>query len=289
MLRRLSRSQRHHPLRRAAKARRSLASAVADRRADGKNAFDPAATLHLTAAVFATRPPPASSAGSPRTRGALERPKHKDCRVSLGLARVVLRLGLEVAHRHDVRVRITSRARVKLGLHAPRPRLEEGLKNRQNGQPHEKIARCARRKERERGRVITAAATTPRRSPGESRVAQRYDFPGATPAARGKRCFCQNGGGRPALPPHQTRTARSPPEGAQNADAGGRKSPRSRARGRTDPTPPHERPAQPATNSRAEDRQEMSAAPRMVLVRSHHRPPSPSPRALQIFRPSAPL
>lgn len=130
MLRRLSRSQRHHPLRRAAKARRSLASAVADRRADGKNAFDPAATLHLTAAVFATRPPPASSAGSPRTRGALERPKHKDCRVSLGLARVVLRLGLEVAHRHDVRVRITSRARVKLGLHAPPPRLEEGLKNR---------------------------------------------------------------------------------------------------------------------------------------------------------------
>ena len=130
MLRRLSRSQRHHPLRRAAKARRSLASAVADRRADGKNAFDPAATLHLTAAVFATRPPPASSAGSPRTRGALERPKHKDCRVSLGLARVVLRLGLEVAHRHDVRVRITSRARVKLGLHAPPPRLEEGLKSR---------------------------------------------------------------------------------------------------------------------------------------------------------------
>jgi hypothetical protein len=130
MLRRLSRSQRHHPLRRAAKARRSLASAVADRRADGKNAFDPAATLHLTAAVFATRPPPASSAGSPRPRGALERPKHKDCRVSLGLARVVLRLGLEVAHRHDVRVRITSRARVKLGLHAPPPRLEEGLKSR---------------------------------------------------------------------------------------------------------------------------------------------------------------
>jgi hypothetical protein len=42
----------------------------------------------------------------------------------------VLRLGLEVAHRHDVRVRITSRARVKLGLHAPPPRLEEGLENR---------------------------------------------------------------------------------------------------------------------------------------------------------------
>ena len=98
MLRRLSRSQLQGSLRRAAKARRSRTSAVSDRRADGKLAIS---RRHPPlAAVFATRPPPASWAGSPRTRAAPRPELTADgwpARVSRGWVR--LGLGFPVEER----------------------------------------------------------------------------------------------------------------------------------------------------------------------------------------------
>ena len=126
MLRRLSRSQLQGSLRRAAKARRSRTSAVSDRRADGKLAIS---RRHPPlAAVFATRPPPASWAGSPRTRAAPRPEQTADgwpARVSRGWVR--LGLGFPVEEVVSVRVRVSTRS-VKLGLRAPRHGSTEGSK-----------------------------------------------------------------------------------------------------------------------------------------------------------------
>ena len=275
MLRRLSRSQLQGSLRRAAKARRSRTSAVSDRRADGKLALS---RRHPPlAAVFATRPPPASWAGSPRTRAA-PRPEQTADGWPARVGRCWVRLGLGFPRWKRVRVRVSTHALRQVRVTSSPPRLDGGLKNRlkRPSRPKNRALRAQEERESHHRRRNHTPAEPGRKLPSAARQLSRGDA-----GAREKRGFCQNGGGRPALPLHQTRTARSPREGPQNVDAGGRKSPRFRARARTDPTPPHERPARPATNSRAENRQEMSAAPRIALVRYNHRPPRPSPRALE--------
>ena len=101
---------------------------MADRFADGK--LRPATTVHLTAAVFATTAsgePGRLSSHARRSRA----PQAKGRRVSLGLARVVCAVRVRGGTpSHDVRVRITPRARVKLGLRAARHGSKEGLKTR---------------------------------------------------------------------------------------------------------------------------------------------------------------